>query len=87
MLHEGAKPFVCPARRIPEALGAMVKQELQLMEDNGIISKVTQWVNALVCIEKTNKRTFKHMHRLNDGIKRPHYPTKTIKNITAKLSG
>ncbi|KAL0161181.1 hypothetical protein M9458_044906, partial [Cirrhinus mrigala] len=46
---------VYPPRRVPIALRARLKEELDRMEDNNIIVKVTEpteWVNALVVVEK-----------------------------------
>jgi hypothetical protein len=63
------------------------------MENKQIIKKVTQpteWVNALVCVEKP---TTGKLHvcldpkALNDNILRPHYPMRTIEDVTARLSG
>ena len=50
-----ATPVVCPPRRIPIALRSKLKDELDSMEKQNIICKVTEpteWVNALVVVEK-----------------------------------
>lgn len=70
-----------------------LKSELQAMENKGVITKVTEpteWVNALVCVEKPNAsklRICTDPKVLNDYIKRPHYPMRTIDGVTAKLAG
>jgi len=62
------------------------------MEAKGIICKVTEpteWVNSLICVEKPNGklRVCLDPKALNDNIRRPHYPMRTIDDITSKLSG
>ncbi|XP_060557421.1 uncharacterized protein K02A2.6-like [Ruditapes philippinarum] len=69
------------------------KNELKSMEDKGIIQKVTRptdWVNSLVCVEKpsTGKlRVCLDPEALNDNIMRPHYPMRTIEDVTNQLTG
>jgi len=92
-LKENAIPVVNPVRKVPIALRDKLKAELQSMESQGIISKVTEptdWVNALVCVEKpkTGKlRICIDPKALNDAIKRPHYPMHDISDITSQLNG
>lgn len=68
-------PVVCPPRKIPTALRSRLKDELDSMEKNGVISKVTEptdWVNALVVVEspKTGKlRVCLDSRPLNKAIK------------------
>lgn len=70
-----------------------LKEELDSMEKAGIIVKVTEptdWVNALVVVEKprTGKlRVCLDPRDLNKVIKRPHYPLPTLEDITPKLAG
>ena len=48
-------PVVNPPRRVPEALKSRLKDELDTMESDQIIQKVTEptdWVNSLVVVEK-----------------------------------
>lgn len=86
-------PVVCPPRRIPIALRSRLKDELDNMESNGIICKVTEptdWVNALVVVEKpkTGKlRVCLDPRPLNKAILRPHYPLPTLEDVTTKLAG
>ena len=69
-----------------------LKEELDCMESKQIICKVTEptsWVNSLVCVEKPNGkiRICLDPKALNDNIRRPHYPMRSIDDITAKLAG
>ena len=86
-------PVVCPPRRVPFALRERLKVELDNMERDGIICKVTeptQWVNALVVCEKpkTHKlRVCLDPRPLNKAILRPHYPLPTLEDVTSKLTG
>ena len=78
-LKENAIPVVNPPRRVPEALKAKFKDELDRMEKDSIIARVTQptdWVNSVVLVEKpaTNKlRVCLDPKALNESIRRPHY--------------
>lgn len=61
------------------------------MESLGIIKKVTtptDWVNSLVTVEKTNGslRVCLDPKDLNNAIKRPHYPNRTLDDILPELS-
>ena len=63
------------------------------MVEKGIITnnhtEPTEWVNALVCIEKPNDniRVCIDPKILNDNIQRPYYPMCTIDDVTSKLAG
>ncbi|KAK7912921.1 hypothetical protein WMY93_013132 [Mugilogobius chulae] len=88
-----AVPVVYPPRRIPFMLKDRLKEELDDMERNGIITKVnepTEWVNGLVVAEKRNTgrlRVCLDPRDLNKAIKRPYYPLPTLDDITPKLAG
>ncbi|KAJ8351148.1 hypothetical protein SKAU_G00226240 [Synaphobranchus kaupii] len=92
-LDPAATPVACPPRRIPIALHSRLKEELQKMENTDIIAKVTEpteWVNALVVVEKprTGKlRVCLDPRDLNKAVKRPHYPLPTLEDVTPKLAG
>lgn len=52
------------------------------MEDNNIIVKVTEpteWVNALVVVEKPKSQKCLDPRDLNKAIQWPHYPLPTLK--------
>lgn len=63
------------------------------MEHQGIIAKVTKptdWVNALVVVEKPHTgelRICLNPRDLNKAIKWPHYPLPTLDDAISKLSG
>lgn len=63
------------------------------MEDNNIIVKVTEpteWVNALVVVEKPKSQKLRvclDPRDLNKAIQRPHYPLPTLEEVTTKLTG
>ena len=87
-LKENAMPVV----QVPFGLQDKLKEELDSMESKQIICKVTEptsWVNSLVCVEKPNGkiRICLDPKALNDNIRRPHYPMRSIDDITAKLAG
>ena len=92
-LKPSATPVVCPPRRIPYALRNRLKDELDEMEKMDIIQKVTEpteWVNALVAVEKpkTGKlRVCLDPRALNKAIQRPHYPLPTLDDVTPRLAG
>lgn len=50
-IRPDAIPIINPPRRVPEALRDRLKTELQRMEKEGIITKVTE-PNSLVIVEK-----------------------------------
>ena len=91
-LKEDAVPVVCPPRKVPFGLQDKLKAELESMEAKQVICKVTEptsWVNSLVCVEKPNGqlRVCLDPKALNDNIKRPYYPMRTIDDITSQLHG
>ncbi|KAI8519529.1 hypothetical protein Bbelb_027860 [Branchiostoma belcheri] len=86
------KPVVHPPRRVPLELRGRLKAQLEEMVEEGIISEVTQptdWVNSIVVKEKPNGklRICLDPKDLNNALKRDHYPTPTLEEITPHLSG
>ena len=85
-------PVVNPSHRVPEALKSKLKAELDTMESDHIIAKVTEptdWVNSLVVVEKpkTGKlRICLDPKALIVAIHRPHYPMFTLDDVTSKLT-
>lgn len=63
------------------------------MERQGIITKVTEptdWVNALVVVEKPRTGALRiclDLRDLNKAIRRPHYPLPTLDDVISRLSG
>ncbi len=92
-IDPSAKPVVHPPRRVPVALRDRLKQELDRMEEQSIIAKVTEpteWVNSMVVVEKpqTGKlRVCLDPHDLNKAILRPYYPMRTLEDILPELAG
>ena len=86
------KPVIHASRRVPLELMAKLNAELAEMEKEEIIARVTQptdWVNSLVIREKPNGRLRLCLDPkvLNEAMKRDHYPTPTLEEITPKLAG
>ena len=79
-------------RRVPVEIKERLKQKLDDMEKNNVIVKVTEptdWVSSLVVREKPDGslRVCLDPTDLNKAIKRVHYPTPTVEEITPKLAG
>ena len=90
-LRPNATPVVHPPRRVPVALRDKLKAELDRMERDQEISKVnepTDWVNSLVIVEKPNGSLHVCLDPkdLNDAIKWPYYPNKTLEDILPDLT-
>ena len=78
-------------RRHPLEIRERLKSELDRMEEGNIIAKVTRptdWVNSIVVREKPDGRLRICLDPtdLNKAIKRDHYPTPTVEEITPKLA-
>ncbi|KAK2706032.1 hypothetical protein QYM36_016153, partial [Artemia franciscana] len=91
-LKENAVPTVYPARKVPLAMKQKLKDELDRLEALNIIGKVsepTDWVNAMVMVEKKDGsvRLCIDPVDLNKTIRRPHYPIPTFEDATEDLHG
>lgn len=90
-IDKEVSPVVHAPRKVPFALKKKVKVELDKMEKQGVIEKVnepTDWVNSMVVVEKPNKvRVVLDPRDLNRGVKREHFPMKTVDEVAAKVSG
>ena len=91
-LKEGAIPTIQPPKRVPFALQAKFKEELDRLESLGVIEKVTkptQWVNSLVLVRKADGslRICLDPVDLNRAIERPHYPIPLFDEVAAKCKG
>ena len=84
-------PVVRPARRIPLAMKDRVKQELDSMEQDGVVSQVnepTEWVSNMVAAKKKNKDEIRlciDPKDLNMAIRRPHHHLKTVDEVLGEL--
>ncbi|XP_014663439.1 PREDICTED: uncharacterized protein K02A2.6-like [Priapulus caudatus] len=85
-------PVVHAPRRCPIHLRDELKKELDGMVKSGVITKVTEptdWVSSLAYSRKSNGklRVCLDPKDLNEAIKRPHYKTPTLEEITHKFAG
>ena len=91
-IYESVTPVAQPARRIPFHLRKKVSQELERLEQEGIIEKVegpTPWISPLVAIPKKNGdvRLCVDMRLPNEAIQRERHPTPTIDDLVDTLNG
>ena len=79
------------ARNIPLPLRDKVKQELDAMEAQGVISKVQQptvWCAGMVAVKKNGGvRICVNLKPLNRCILREHHPLWQVDNILGQLTG
>ena len=84
-------PVVHPPRKVPVALKGKIKDELDRMEEAGVIvrqTEPTEWVSTMVTVIKPSKiRICIDPRDLNQAIKREHYPMKTIEEVVAEIPG
>ena len=92
-LREDAVPHaVHTTRRVPLPLLPKVQAELQRMEEQGVIVKVTQptdWCAPMVPVMKPSGaiRICVGLQKLNENIKRERYQLPTTEETLAKLAG
>ncbi len=91
-LKPNAVPVIHPPRRVPQALQNRLKETLDRLETNKIISKVnkpTDWVQSLVIVEKPNGslRLCLDPRDLNKVIKREHHLIPSAEDIISRLEG
>ena len=80
------------ARNIPLPLRHKVKQELDMMEAQRVISKVQQptpWCTGMVVVKKKNRgvRICINLKPLNRYVLREHHPLPKVDNILGQLTG
>ena len=90
VLDKSVPPTVDPPRRIPHSLHEKVKDELRRMEELNVIVKEnepTPWVNSMTVVSKPNGkvRICIDPTKLNQAVKRAHYPTKTVEEVAANM--
>ena len=91
-IDNSVKLSVKPVRRIPLELKDSVHEELQRMVEMGVIVPVkepTEWVNSMVIQHKPNGnvRICLDPTNLNKAIKREHYPSPHLDDLTHHLKG
>ena len=92
-VDEDVRPVVHPPRSVPSALRDKVKDELNRMEEIGILKKVTEptpWVSSMVVVKKKTKNAVRiciDPSNLNKAIKREHFPMNSIDDIVTRLHG
>ena len=82
-------PVIRSARQIPIAMRGRVKHELESMEEQGVISKITDptaWCSNMVCAKKKDQiRLCIDPKDLNKALKRPHHPLKMVDSILSRI--
>lgn len=91
-LKENSVPRIDATRKVPFGLYKPLKEELQRMEDSGIIERVTaptEWVNSLVITKRKNGqiRTCLDPRHLNKFILKPHFSIPTVEDIFSRMHG
>ena len=89
-IDPAAQPVIHPPRKVPVTLREPRRLELKRMEENDIltpVSEATDWLSRMVTVVKPNKlRICIDPKDLNRAIKRRHYPLPTIEEVATKLS-
>ena len=85
-------PIQHAPRRVPVALRAKVKETLENLEKQEIVTPVTKptpWISSMVTVPKKNGklRICLDPRDLNRAIQREHYPLPTIEDIATRLHG
>ena len=92
-LRPDAKPScIYTARKVAQPLMGKVKEELEAMKRNGVISPVTEptdWCSALVVVPKAKGgvRLCIDLTNLNKAVRREVYPMASVDESLAKLAG
>ena len=86
------QPVQHAPRRVPVAIRDKLKQTLEHLTQQGIITPVTEptdWISSMVVVTKKNGmlRICLDPNDLNRAVQREHYPLPTIKDITTRLHG
>jgi hypothetical protein len=91
LLTSNAEAVVQSPRRVPHHLHEPLKKELARMTETGVIEPVdypTEWVHNIVITEKKNGqlRICLDPQELNKYIKREHFQTPTLQEISASIT-
>ena len=89
-IDPNATPVVHPPRRVPVALREPLKEELQRMDELGVIKKCTEptaWVHSLVVAKKKNNklRVCLDPSDLNRAVMREHFPMQTVEDVISRM--
>ena len=93
LLRDDAQPYALSvARRVPIPLLPKIKEELEKLESEGIIEKITRptaWCAPMVPVTKKSGkvRLCVDLKKLNLSVKRERYVLPTLEDVTSKLSG
>ena len=90
-LRPDAEPVVEPCRKVPFGKFKELEEELKRMEDNDVITKITEptdWFNSLHLVYKPDGslRVCIDPRNLNRAIRREHFHLPTREEIMAKMS-
>lgn len=85
------KPKALPCRKIPIALQSLVHEELQKLEDRGVLIPITEptpWVSQMAIARKANGklRLCIDPQALNTALMREHYRLPVLDDILPQLS-
>ena len=92
-LREGAQPFALTTpRRVAIPLMDQVRNELDRMENLGVISQVaepTDWCAGMVVVMKPNNRVriCVDLTKLNENVRREHHPLPAVEQTLAQVAG
>ena len=90
-LSPDTEPVIKPPRRISHGIIHKVKQSLDNMQADGIITKVTEsteWVSSMVAAKKKNTEELRiciDPRDLNKALMRPQHPLKTIEEVASSI--
>ncbi|XP_048751787.2 uncharacterized protein K02A2.6-like [Ostrea edulis] len=89
-LDPSVTPTIHPPRKVPISLKDKVYEELQRMEELGVIERQTEptpWVNSMTVVNKGSKiRICIDPRDLNNAIQREHFPLKTVEDVIENMS-
>ena len=92
-LEEGAQPFaVHTPRRVPIPMMQSVKEELERMQEMGVIERVTEptsWCAGMVVVPKANGkvRICVDLTKLNASVKRERHLLPSVEQVLAQVAG
>ena len=84
-------PVKLPVRKVPIAVKEKLKNELERLQNLGVIQRVTyptEWISSMVVVNKANNkiRLCIDPKPLNKALQRNNYPTPTIDDLLPNLS-